>query len=956
MASELLQLLSVSGVEEETDPFFNQVTGLYHFDGSNGGTNATFIDSSTSGHTVTNNGDVTQGTFSPFSVADGNWSVIFPGNTAGYLSNTNTMTAVGNGDFTIEFWAMRTDTNNGGFFQYTASPLDVKSGALGLGIYNDEYYLYYGTSGALAGRAVSSSGIPGQGVWFHVAYVRSSGTITIYTDGTAVTTQASTTNYTDVSFTLGGYYSSSFLFGGYISNFRVVKGTAVYTSNFTPPTTPLTAISGTILLTAQSNRFVDNSSEAETLTVLGAATLPPKILPFSPFAKSPAYSAASNGGSGYFDRTGDYLSAQDSDFAFGTGDFTVEGWVRLNGWSTGTGSGRGIFHITTGYLNSTVYGPALGVDDSGNWHIYHVSGATALAYGPIANEWTHFVYVRNSSTSTVYLDGVSVWTASDSNDYTWSHLVVGGYYSSSFLLDGYISDFRIVKGTAVYTSAFTPPTAPLTAISGTELLLSFTNGSAFDNSSKTLSETTGSVQLSTSIKKFGTAGLDLVGGTGNRLALPPNPLFNVLNTGKFTIEFFLYVEAYHASYSDIVGVFNGVSAGWLIYQNGGNLDVYINGSQIITGSRPSTDAWHHIALTRDGTSLKLFVDGTQLGSTSTASLGADQTAYGLVFGGDATGRNGIEGHIDEFRLTFGKARYISNFVPAAKSFPNAGKPLASGTIAVTYVIISGGGGGGKQGGALGQSGGGGGGAGGVVTGTANISSGTAVTVTVGAGGAGITGNVSTQGNDGTASSIATISTTSVAGGGGARGVWPTDIDGNDGGSGGGACNGGTPGSGTSGQGNDGGNGTSSSEYGGGGGGGAGSVGGNAGSTRAGAGGSGTSAYSAWATATSTGDGGLYAGGGGGSGYQNAGTQGLAGSGGGGQGGSDADVAAAGDANTGGGGGAGGGRAGTYPSAAGGSGIVMIRYAGSQAATGGSVVTTGGFTYHTFITSGTFTNN
>ena len=83
MASELLQLLSVSGVEEETDPFFNQVTGLYHFDGSNGGTNSTFIDSSTNGHTVTNNGDVTQGTFSPFSVADGNWSIFYNGGTDG---------------------------------------------------------------------------------------------------------------------------------------------------------------------------------------------------------------------------------------------------------------------------------------------------------------------------------------------------------------------------------------------------------------------------------------------------------------------------------------------------------------------------------------------------------------------------------------------------------------------------------------------------------------------------------------------------------------------------------------------------------------------------------------------------------------------------------------------------------------------------------------------------------
>ena len=172
------KILMGSGATEETDDDFASVTGLYHFDGTNGGVNGFSKTAGSVSPTLTNYG-AAQGSFNPFSIPDGYWSVLFPGNTVGYLSNTNNMTAVGNGDFTIEFWAMRTDTNNGGFFQYTASPLDSKSGALGLGIFNNEYYLYYGTSGALAGRAVTSSGIPGQGIWFHVAYVRSSGTITI---------------------------------------------------------------------------------------------------------------------------------------------------------------------------------------------------------------------------------------------------------------------------------------------------------------------------------------------------------------------------------------------------------------------------------------------------------------------------------------------------------------------------------------------------------------------------------------------------------------------------------------------------------------------------------------------------------------------------------------------------------------------------------------------------------
>ena len=231
-----------------------------------------------------------------------------------------------------------------------------------------------------------------------------------------------------------------------------------------------------------------------------------------------------------------------------------------------------------------------------------------------------------------------------------------------------MSDMRVVNGTAVYTSNFTPPTAPLTAVTNTKLLCNFTNGQMIDSTAKNNFETVGNCVLKTGIKNFGTASCDLYGSTGSRVESPPSPLYNILNAGKFTVEFWIYVDAYHAAYSDIVGVFNGVSAGWLIYQNGTYIEAYINGVQLQV-ARPSTSTWTHIALTRDGTTTRLFKDGTS-GATSTSALGADQTAYGLVFGGDATGRNGIDAKIDEFRLTLGKARYTSNFTPPTKEFFN----------------------------------------------------------------------------------------------------------------------------------------------------------------------------------------------------------------------------------------------------------------------------------------------
>jgi len=295
------------------------------------------------------------------------------------------------------------------------------------------------------------------------------------------------------------------------------------------------------------------------------------------------------------------------------------------------------------------------------------------------------------------------------------------------------------------------------------------------------------------------------------------------------------------------------------------------------------------------------------------------------------------------------------------------------TISIAYLVIAGGGSGGKQG--FGAGGAGGGGAGGHVTGTAQISASTGTVVVVGAGGAnhGATGSTAggaAQGNNGVSSTIAGVSTNSVGGGGGGRGDWPTIYNGSSGGSGGGSTGADSPvsaavgGAGTSGQGNAGGAGAKHAPlvagYGGGGGGGAGTAGVRASVNKGGNGGQGTNVYAAWASATSTGDGGYYMGGGGACAYNVANGHGLGTAGGGGDagisnsGGTTSTDAQPGDVNTGSGGGATGHRSGQGVTGAGGSGLVIIRYAGSTAASGGTITSSGGNTYHTFTSSGTFT--
>ena len=100
------KLISASGATEETDDDFNLVTGLYHFDGSNGAQNYTFLDSSSNSFSVTQAGNSTQGTFSPFSADEGKWSVYFDGSSNYQPLSVATSNDIFSqtSDFTLEFY------------------------------------------------------------------------------------------------------------------------------------------------------------------------------------------------------------------------------------------------------------------------------------------------------------------------------------------------------------------------------------------------------------------------------------------------------------------------------------------------------------------------------------------------------------------------------------------------------------------------------------------------------------------------------------------------------------------------------------------------------------------------------------------------------------------------------------------------------------------------------------
>ena len=261
-------------------------------------------------------------------------------------------------------------------------------------------------------------------------------------------------------------------------------------------------------------------------------------------------------------------------------------------------------------------------------------------------------------------------------------------------------------------------------------------------------------------------------------------------------------------------------------------------------------------------------------------------------------------------------------------------------LQVDYLIVAGGGGGGMNHA-------GGGGAGGLLQGSTPISV-TAYTITVGNGGAAATTQASPAPNGG--NSVALGLTAIGGGGGGCRNDTSNNSPGVTGGSGGGGGGAQTPyptnwnpGNGTTGQGNVGGR---AVDLYGGGGGGAGGAGTNASSGVCGDGGAGIQS-SISGTAK------YYAGGGGGGSGSNGTEVGTGGSGIGGNGSyTTAFNGTYPAANTGSGGGGGG--PGNGVGSAGAAGVVIIRYYGSQRATGGAITTVGGYTIHTFTSSGTFT--
>jgi hypothetical protein len=444
---------------------------------------------------------------------------------------------------------------------------------------------------------------------------------------------------------------------------------------------------------AQNNTFLDGSTNNFTVTRNGNTTQGS----FNPFTPVYPYSVATNGGSAYFDGTGDYLTVPDSTaFTLGTNDFTIECWVNFNSITASIFAGQantsalGSFLLQVGGgagITCTVY-------DTGFANTLTI---TSIVGTIVVGNWYHIAFVRNGNTLRQYINGVQQGTANAAG-FTLADSVsnfgvgCGGSYVS-IPMNGYISNFRLVNGTCLYPSGttFTPPTAPLTAVTNTALLLGMSNGAIYDNTMLNNLETVGNSQISTSTFKYGTGALKFNGTTDYLNTSPANQAAFAFGSGDFTIECWVYISSYAAggSFYSVMGA--GTSTNTLM-----NLSVRVNSAGTAIGAFTTDglnftinpngttggvalNTWTHIAVVRNGTSFRTYtngVSGTNVVSAATLYTTTQPLIVGAL-GYDLTTL--FSGYIDDLRVTKGIARYTTTFTPPTAAFPNLGPTYPSGT-------------------------------------------------------------------------------------------------------------------------------------------------------------------------------------------------------------------------------------------------------------------------------------
>ena len=332
------------------------------------------------------------------------------------------------GEFTAEFWIY---LNTIVLDSQHPSPITFSQSGGNKGqIYVNANNNYFGLWDGSSNVVTTGNNSITTGTWYHVAVTRdASNNCRIFLDGDLKQTASDSFTLGNASgdLRIGSFSGTGGDVNGNISNLRVLKGTALYTSNFTPPTKQLTAITNTTLLTCQGNTIADASSGGHTLTANGTAAANLGF-PASAFE---------------FDGSNDYVISNDLDKAsYGTTNFSLSLWFNAD-----SGSYKSLFQAASA-LNDNNPWIAL-ISYSSGLRVY-VNANYRIDVPYTQGAWNNFVLTFDSAGSglwTAYLNGSSVGSYTGPiGSFSASGTYLGHAYNNSYF-DGKISNFSVQQKT-----------------------------------------------------------------------------------------------------------------------------------------------------------------------------------------------------------------------------------------------------------------------------------------------------------------------------------------------------------------------------------------------------------------------------------------------------------------------------------------------------------------------------
>ena len=593
--------------------------------------------------------------------------------------------AFGTGDFTVEVWVFPENMSVHQMIMDTCTPGATGGTAGRLALYLNPNKLAYYKPGGTTNQSNSATMVPFS--WHHCAWVRSSGTLKMYLDGNEVYSGAETYNFSLQTLTLGKDAAS----GGagqarsYWSDLRIVKGTAVYTSAFTPPTEPLTAISGTVLHLPFTDFKIFDASQ--TLLAKSDVSVDRIGINGNVVASSTQQHFSEN--TVYFDGTGDYIDTPNP--IVSTEDHTHEAWVYPTG---GDATYKGFFasaHPSSGAGISVSKDKAIGPQGG---------SSDLITFNPVVpdNEWSHVVLQRQDGVHYLYRNGVLQGTSTTSIDFSNSNLRLASRYADNTnrMFAGYIHDFRVSKGLARYPFVpefkqltTTNSTDPATTVTGSNVRVVgvYNSSNASTMSGTAASDITVSLGSGTSVSTFapytGGGSIYMDGGAGpttyaSFTTSAQDGLFTFASSDDFGIEYYIYHDEVVASGTSHRHINTAVSGGLGFFKAGSGDP---GGSNRFTVRRrgvgndlsiPNYNTlfppfkWHHVCVQRVSGTLTVFVNGKPVGSAT----GNTRTyPTGVVgFGSPDTTSDNFQGYFSNLRVVKGQGIYSANFTPTTTAF------------------------------------------------------------------------------------------------------------------------------------------------------------------------------------------------------------------------------------------------------------------------------------------------